>query len=495
MLETMTSHKSKTSIKALVILTTVTLLGIQNASARLSDAIVNFYGTVPNSDSSFDPVPAKLSLTGLYENISTKARTVTSGITAYEVNTPLWTDGAHKERFITIPVGTKVVATDTDQYVYPNKTVFIKNFMTDTVVGDTTSRIIVETRFLIVNPDSQIKITGLSYRWRRDQTDADLINPDQGLREDITVKVSGQLRGKRWIFPKQNDCYGCHKGRGVLGFITPQLNRPSKANASINQLQSFLTGNILSNNPLTGKTGVPFRWVGLTETGLTPPTGVASVQEWKVRSYFAANCSHCHGNHVTLEGAAHKFDFLTANKNIIAYDSAIAEGPGYVGRPAYSDPLFPQLVFKGYPESSYVMRRMMARGTKFGGGAQMPPIATYQIDSAAVLAVKDWICSLGNRGSACMLPAAQVDSTFWFTGIDDHIHTMRSNPKLNASLQNQVLTVSGEVSERPILYDFQGRKYRLVGLGHGKYRIESAIRTGVYFVKSGRYQTRVNLIQ
>jgi len=465
-------------------------LGFQSPSARLVDALADFDANT-DQENVAAVLPAKLSLTGLYDNVALKTRRVTEGIFAYEVNTPLWSDGASKERFITIPVGTKIIPTDTTNYKFPDKTILIKNFSIDTVYGDSNSRILIETRFLILHPDSTPGVIGLTYRWRRDQTDADLVDPSTGMDEIYNVTKSGVVLGKKWLYPSKFQCTSCHRGHTVLGFITPQLNRPSQADASVNQLAAFFTANLLSANPLAGKATPTFRWVGLKETNVTPPTGM-TLLEWKARSYLAANCAHCHGDYVSAEGAAHSFDFLYGAARSPVYD---AEDPnlqrGFLGRPSVKEQEFPQLVYKGYPESSYVVRRMMSRSFV----AQMPPLASFQIDSTAINVMKDWVCSLGARGSACQLPADQeTDDRFWTTGLEDHVIAMTKAKALQAHFQGSFLTVGGDLGGNARLLDPQGRQLPLLPLGLGRYRILSSLRPGLYFVKSGHGVARVQYL-
>lgn len=85
-----------------------------------------------------------------------------------------------------------IVPTDTSQFSFPRKTVLIKNFMIDTVRGDSGTRILIETRFPVHQSDSKVW-SGLSYRWRRDQTDADLVDLDNGADVVHGLRVNGVL--------------------------------------------------------------------------------------------------------------------------------------------------------------------------------------------------------------------------------------------------------------------------------------------------------------
>lgn len=482
------SNRKATGAKAFrllaIALAALPWLAAQPASGRLVAAFEEYDGSNPET------IPTKLSLTGLYTNIASPTRAVTSGIVPFEVNTPLWSDGSHKERFITLPVGVKVTATDTDQYVFPDKTVLVKNFLIDSTHGDTLSKFLIETRFLVVRQSPfGVQVHGFSYKWHRNQTDADLVDPVTGLDTVHKVKLSGAFKGKRWRYPSQADCNTCHSGaRSVLGFLTPQLNRPSKANPTINQLQALVTANILAANPLAGKTNT-FRWVGLTENGVTPPAGV-TLAEWKARSYFASNCSHCHGNGRarTFESSSHDFDFLKPGRKTVFTEPDTAGG--YVGKPTNVDVRFPQLVHRGWPESSFVMARMMSRPVEFNGPSmQMPPLATFQPDSVAANIVKDWICSLGSRGAACKAPSLQADDSYWASapvGIDPHGFRAGGPASPKAYFRGQVLTIPGPIAAAPALFDFRGNKIGMTRLGWGTYRVETPLRPGMYLLKAGK---------
>lgn len=471
--------------KIITALASLSLMAAPAPRARLVQALLEFDGSNPAT------LPAKLSLTGLYGDVSSPTRAVTPGIVAFEVNSPLWSDGSRKERFISIPAGAKVTPTDSDQYAFPDKTVLVKNFQIDSVHGDSTTRFFIETRFLILRQTQFGAVyLGLSYKWRRDQSDADLVDPDSGLDTVHQVKLGAARKGKRWRYPSQADCITCHFNRGVLGFMTPQLNRPSRANPSINQLQALFAANVLSANPLAGKTEPTFRWAGLNEAAAVPPSGL-TMAEWKARSYLASNCSQCHGNHHanTFESASHDFDFFRPGRKT-AFTEPDTIG-GYVGKPTNVDARFPRVVYAGFPESSLVIARLLSRPTDADPfSLQMPPLATYQMDSAAAKAMKDWVCSLGKRGSACSLPAMQADSTYWSTARFHQGARPDRSELPRASFQGGLLTLSGSIASAPSLYDFRGREIPLARAGERAWRMASPMAPGVYLLRVGQSRAK-----
>jgi hypothetical protein len=454
----------------------VVAVGFVPVGGHVVQAIRDYDGSDPSL------LPKSLSATGLYADAASRIKATTAGIKAYEVNTALWSDGAAKQRFVDVPSGSKIIPTDSDQYAIPDKTVFIKNFSIDTVYGDSASRILIETRFLVVRKDpaqAEKQYHGFTYKWRRDQKDAELVDPGAGLDTTHLVRLHGKAAGKRWSYPSGSDCNQCHRGRGTLGFITPQLNRPDAANPAVNQLKALYTAGILSVDIYKSTL---HRWVGAKETG----TGADA--EAKVRSYLAANCSHCHGNKVSLEGAEHDFDYFAAGREIRFPQSA----RGFVGKPAGREPGYPQIVYPGYPESSYVVFRMQSRGDlSYRGTAQMPPLATYQMDSGMVGIMRDWICSLAAKPRACVLPGIQDDASYWepVTGLFPHRLASTPTAPAEPTLRRGILSVpatalSGRVPGGVRLLSITGAEIPLAPLGAGRWRAACS-GNGLYIVIQG----------
>lgn len=464
----------------------------QPAMSDLNPAIRNFNDI---DLATVDALPQRLSETGLYTNIDSKARTIadTNSIVYFEVNSPLWSDGAHKERYISLPPGgAKVIPTDTSKYVFPDKTVLIKNFAIDTVHGDANSRILIETRFLVYrkSEDGSAKWSGFTYMWLRDQTDAVLAPNDTGRNVIHNVRLkTGALVGMRWRYPSNSDCFQCHRGdegsegaRGTLGFITPQLNRTMGA---VNQLQHLVNKGILASNPVANKPNA-HRWYAVNEA--------AGTLEQKARSYLAANCSHCHG--IPTIGPPHNFDYLTPDIKITIEDDP--DG-GWVNK-EYGGPL-PRYVYPGYPDSSNVLLRMMARGNfESHSPIQMPPQATYLPDTMAITVMKDWICSL-KPGSTCNKLPEPNNPEMWDNAVDGgsnvlsiHGHDFHGAKgiAMQARIRGGILEIRNLAgSAEAALFDVRGKAIPLAAASSGiqsetrAFRILAPMQPGVYLLKAG----------
>lgn len=367
---------------------TVTVLLAAGATA--ATAGFNFF-----NPSVRDSIPKLISGTGMYKDILTKA--LTPDITLYEINAPLWTDGAVKQRYIAVPKGTSVLYSETDDvYKYPEGAMVIKNFSVDTIPGDSASRILFETRF-----SGMRKIGGKekwflwSYHWRLDQKDADLV-PDSGQNATVRVYRNGKAAApymKKWRFPSPVQCAACHRiqtpdGRMVLAFFTAQLNHPYSGNPAINQLQHFFDIGLLANAagaPAPNFATAP-KWAHWDDT-------TASL-ELRARSYIAANCSGCHGERGMLTNAT-----LTATLNYDYHD--MQPQMDFVTKKLIGS--FPLdsagLIVPGRPDRSVLLYRQKMRNQVEGDFTAermaMPPLGSFEPDTNAINMISKWIVSLG----------------------------------------------------------------------------------------------------
>jgi mono/diheme cytochrome c family protein len=114
------------------------------------------------------------------------------------------------------------------------------------------------------------------------QTDATLVAED-----GVSLAVPGSSPAQTWRFPSRSECKACHTPAGgfALGFNTRQMNRSHVYGAQTqNQIAALSSAGYFSS-PVTNVANLP---------ALARADDATASLEWKVRSYFAANCAQCH---------------------------------------------------------------------------------------------------------------------------------------------------------------------------------------------------------
>jgi uncharacterized repeat protein (TIGR03806 family) len=322
-------------------------------------------------------LPQRLSELGAFTDLA-RLRPA-SGILPYDVNSPLWSDGAAKQRWIALPANEKITFSATDNFSFPVGTVFIKNFdlTTNAITG---AHRHLETRFLVRSANGGVY--GVTYKWRGDGTDADLVSAP--LTESIQVTSATGARNQNWYYPGPLDCLTCHNPNSgsVLGVNARQLNGPFTypiTGVRDNQLRAWNHIGLFNAQDEASLTNVP-RLVHVDDTNYPP--------EYRARSYLDANCAQCH----RPNGVAGYFD---ARFSTPLSEQRLIDGP-----------LANSL---GDPEARVVSRGDLAKSVLYQrinrvGNLQMPPLARNVIDTNAVNTVAEWIKNLPRSIDSPPLP-------------------------------------------------------------------------------------------
>ena len=320
-------------------------------------------------DGATPPVmPRILSKTGVFQNIE-KLRLV-KGFTSYEVNSPLWSDGAEKRRWFAIPDGTQIAFRERDAWVFPAGSVFVKHFELPAAHG--AKRL--ETRVLV--KDAIGGVYGASYRWRADGSDADIV--DAGCNVEIVPSQNkASSKTQPWYFPGRGDCLACHTtaAGGVLGLNTRQANRvPTQCPEGTpkqNQLSTWSQLHLLEHSTDALNTATLPKLVPLTDSN-------ASLEQ-RVRSYLDSNCAHCH-----RPGGVHAFWDAR-------YETPLTRA-GILGGMVQNNLGLQdaRIVVPGHPENSVMLHRMSHAGTPDA----MPPLGKSIVDEHAVGLLNEWILHL-----------------------------------------------------------------------------------------------------
>ena len=137
------------------------------------------------------PLPRLLSQTGAFTNTAMLA--ASGALIPYDVNSPLWSDGAVKSRWMVIPTNYSINYSPTGEWTFPNGSVFVKHF--ELPINDTNPAIRkrLETRLLV--RDTNGAVYGATYKWRADNTDADLLDSSTVENVSITTAPVGSFSG------------------------------------------------------------------------------------------------------------------------------------------------------------------------------------------------------------------------------------------------------------------------------------------------------------
>jgi len=130
------------------------------------------------------PMPRLLSDTGVFTDRTNL--TTHPGLLPYTLNAPFWSDRAVKSRWMGIPDGRKIGFSTNGEWTFPAGSVWVKHFDLPVNLADSSVVRRLETRLLV--RDTNGLVYGGSYRWRPDNTDADLV--DGPVTENIPITVA-----------------------------------------------------------------------------------------------------------------------------------------------------------------------------------------------------------------------------------------------------------------------------------------------------------------
>lgn len=312
------------------------------------------YKLVPAGPPPTSSFPDRLTKTGCFD--TGDAKKPASGLVPYDVSSPLWSDGADKERHIALPDGTTIGVKADGDFDLPIGTVLAKTFS----LGGKR----IETRLFMRHDDGEWG--GYSYEWNDAQTDATLLAGKK------TKKVGAQTH----TFPNRTDCFSCHSaaaGRS-LGLELGQLNGDvvyTSTNRISNQLETFEHIGMFA-----ARLGKP-----VTEIVAYPaPTSTSAPLDQRARSYLHANCSQCHRPSGPARGNVDLRYSTPLAATKVCGEAPLLGDVGVVGA---------KILAPGMPGKSVLSLRPHSLGA-----VRMPPIASNVVDTAGVGVVDAWITSL-----------------------------------------------------------------------------------------------------
>ena len=133
-----------------------------------------------------------------------------------------------------------------------------------------------------------VSMARLTYKWRPDNSDADLLTTSSN--ETIAITTPGGTVTQTWYYPSPADCLQCHTPQAnyVLGVNARQLNTTFAYPGGVtdNELRTINRLGLL--NPAIDEASIP----GIER--LYSLTNQTASYEQRARSYLDANCAQCH---------------------------------------------------------------------------------------------------------------------------------------------------------------------------------------------------------
>lgn len=287
-----------------------------------------------------------------------------AGVLPYDLNMPLFSDYAMKQRFIYVPDGNIIPYEEGQTLDLPIGSVLIKHFYYTSTNG---TEKYIETRLLIHKAEGWQAET---YEWNEEQTDAN--RNIIGGNRTISAHINGTDQSFNYLIPNVNQCKNCHAFNGKqepIGPVIENLNKNfSYSSGSANQIATWIAMGILEApiNPSTA------HWPSMNESN-------ASTED-KARAYLAVNCSSCH----RLEGSAANSGLYLeyANQDSLSlgfWKNPVAAGGGSGG--------FSYVIKPGYADESILLYRMISDVVN----ERMPEIGRNLSHDEGIALIREWI--------------------------------------------------------------------------------------------------------
>jgi putative heme-binding domain-containing protein len=297
--------------------------------------------------------PRTLSRSGLFAD--TAAHVPAPGVLPYEINAPMWSDGAEAQRLLAVPGDARLDGSE-DEWKWPPNSVLAKTLS----LGGRR----LETQVLHFDGS---RWNAYAYLWNDAGSDAELVEA-RGVTK--TVRVGG--RNVPWVVQSRTACLTCHNrwpGHALTMDALQLSRRVTYGRGSDDQLRTL-------------------RHIGLfppfdpaPRRPLVDPYGRGQDLNERARSYLHVNCSHCHRFGA---GGAALINFL---RYVPAWQAR--GGAEYVNvRPKLGTFGLesPYVVCGGDPGRSVLLYRV----SKLGRG-RMPHLGSEVVDRAGVDLLARWI--------------------------------------------------------------------------------------------------------
>jgi len=316
-------------------------------------------------------------------------------VVPYDLNTPLFSDYAHKLRTLYLPSGTAARYEATQTFDFPVGTIITKTFYYPRG-GDSATSVartydqsrdfagegldlanvrLIETRILVRRAQGW---EALPYVWNAEQTEAELARTG----DEVALELLGQDGAREaftYVVPNENQCAGCHvadlktKAIAPIGLKARHLNRDYVfAGGAENQLAHLQKLGYLTGLPAPAEVPRNANWRNSGEP-----------LEARARAYLDVNCGHCHSPTGPADTTALSFDVGSpVDRHLGLCKPPVAAGRGT------GDHLFD--IVPGHPQDSILPFRMASREP----GVMMPEQGRGTVHREGLELIREWIAAL-----------------------------------------------------------------------------------------------------
>ncbi|WP_228710725.1 starch-binding protein [Saccharobesus litoralis] len=243
-----------------------------------------------DSDVQAAVIPAKLSATGLFAELS--SQTAVHGVLEYDVNSDGWFDGLKARHFVAIPNASQIEFNADDVWNLPVGSVLVKHLDLPTSASQSRPY---ETSVLFKQDSGNW--AAANYKWNVQGTDADLIT--QASDEVVSQFYNGAVSNIQRRIRSGAECTSCHLGTGSkepLSIATDQLNGDFNYQGLVaNQLDVFNQIGLFSSNIAAAN----------SLAAMPDPEDNSADLNQRARAYLDTNCAHCH------DGSLMDFNYTT----------------------------------------------------------------------------------------------------------------------------------------------------------------------------------------
>lgn len=297
-------------------------------------------------------------------------------VVPYDVNSPLFSDYASKQRFLWLPEGTAMSYHPEDTFEMPVGTALIKSFSyLDDIRSEDGDRQQLETR-IMYRLQERWEVT--TYVWNDEQTEA--YRQVAGARVSARwIHHDGAERTLDYSVPNKNQCKNCHEEHdditSPIGLKARHLNRLFDYPEGVeNQLV------YLENTGLL--TGLPADLAEVDQASVWDDESVGTL-EMRARSWLDINCAHCHNP----TGAARTSGLDLSHAQTNPYEYGVCKGPvaagGGSGGRQYN-------IVPGRPDDSILVYRLESIELD----VRMPEVGRQQVHDESTALIRAWIESL-----------------------------------------------------------------------------------------------------